>query len=378
MSARDGGAQSSKGRKKCKHKKVKPVRRDGYTVKRVLKEYDLSYIDEMDNGKKGRKGFKTSALIRALLLMYLRGMDSLLVLERYLRKHKEWLYFLGLKRKVKGRMRYVAPHRTTFNKLVKRLGVDGITEIFTQAVIQMMQRGIIKGERISIDATIISAWFKDRNGKKGKLKKSRDRDASIGYDSYREMYVFGYKIHILLDVDTCLPIGVTVTKAGYGESRTLIPFVQLVKERYNCMNVREFYGDSGYDGNMNRLEIVHELGAYPIIDLNPRNCKGNSDEEKIARRKKLCEKFYKKEWIHEYWIDPDSEEFDLKSNGRTFSEQVFSIMRESLNIDKFRHKGIVWATTHAVMICMSMLLVANAAIAIGRPDLMRCVKCFNL
>jgi len=378
MVRRDGGPHKrSKSRSARKDKKAKPIRRDGYTTKRALQEIDLSYIDEMDNGKKGRRGFRTSSLIKALLFMYIRGMDSLLELERFLRKHREWRYFLGLKRNVRGRMRYVAPHRTTYNKLINRLGTDGMTEIFTLTVIQMMDKGMIKGRTLSIDASIIDAWFRDRNGKKGKLKKSRDMDASLGYDSYRDIFVYGYKIHVVIDVDTCLPICVSVTKAGYGESRTLRPFVDIIHDRYP-IKVEKWLADSGYDGNLNRLHIINSLAAIPYIDLNPRNCKGDTEEEKMARRKKLCERFYKREWIHDHWIDPDSDSFHDTMNARTYSEQTFSVTRESLDLGRFRHRGIVWATAHAVLICMSMLVVANAAIAVGRPDMMRCIKCFRL
>lgn len=378
MTKRDGRSRKrSKKESTRTHKKTKPVRRDGYTTKRALQEIDLSYIDDMDDGKKGRKGFMTSSLIKALLLMYIRGMDSLLELERFLRKHKEWLYFLELKRTVKGHMRYIAPHRTTYNKLVKRLGVEGMTEIFILLVIQMMEKGIITGKTVSIDATIIEAWFKDRKGKNGKLKKSRDKDASLGYDAYREMFVYGYKIHVVIDVRTGLPIWIHVTKAGYGESRALRPSVKTIHTQYP-IKVEKFLGDSGYDGNLNRLSIIQTLNAVPYIDLNPRNCEGDTAEEKMARRKKLCEKFYKKERVHKYWVDPESKSYQNTMNERTYSEQTFSLMRDSLNLERFRHRGIVWATAHAILVGMSMLVVANAAIAVQRPDLLRCIKCFRL
>jgi len=379
MVTRDGRSQK-RSKKKCtrKHKKIKPIRRDGYTTKQALQAIDFSYIDEMTRKNKGRKGFHTSSLIKAMLLMYIRGMDSLLELERFLRAHQEWLYFLNLKRNVKGKTEYVVPDRTTYDKLVKRLGIEGMTEIFTLLVIQMIEKDIITGNTLSVDATIIEAWFKDKDkGKNGKLRKSRDRDASLGYDSYREIYVYGYKIHVVIDVKTGLPLCISVTKAGYGESRTLQPFVKHIANRYP-IEVEKFLGDSGYDGNLNRLDIITMLEAIPYIALNPRNCKGDTLEEKIIRRKKLCEKFYKKERVHEYWVDPESEFYAKTMNGRTFSEQTFSLMRDSLNLDQFKHRGIVWATAHALLTGMSMLMVANAAVTVGRPDLIRCIKCFRL
>lgn len=379
MANRDGRSRK-RSKKKCtrKHKKIKPIRRDGYTTKQALQAIDLSYIDEITRKNKGRKGFKNSNLIKAMLLMYIRGMDSLLELERFLRTYQEWLYFLNLKRNVKGKIEYVVPDRTTYDKLIKRLGAEGMTEIFTLLVIQMIEKGIIKGNILSVDATIIEAWFKDKDkGKNGKLRKSKDRDASTGYDSYREMYVYGYKIHVVIDVKSGLPICISVTKAGYGESRTLRPFVEHIHQQF-LIDVEKFLADSGYDGNLNRLDIIKMLEAIPYIALNPRNCKGDTMEEKAARRKKLCEKFYKRERVHEYWVDPDSDSFGKTMKSRTFSEQTFSLMRDSLNLDRYRHRGIVWATAHALLTGMSMLVVANAAVTVDRPDLMRCIKCFRL
>jgi transposase len=379
MVNRDGrSCKRSKKKCACKHKKIKPIRRDGYTTKQALQTINLSYIDEITRKSKGRKGFKNSNLIKAMLLMYIRGMDSLLELERFLRTHQEWLYFLNLKRNVKGKIEYVVPDRTTYDKLIKRLGTEGMTEIFTLFVIQMIEKGIIKGNILSVDATIIEAWFKDKDkGKNGKLRKSKDRDASTGYDSYREMYIYGYKIHVVIDVKSGLPICISVTKAGYGESRTLRPFVEHIHQRF-LIDVEKFLADSGYDGNLNRLDIIKMLEAIPYIALNPRNCKGDTMEEKAARRKKLCEKFYKRERVHEYWVDPDSDSFGKTMKARTFSEQTFSLMRGSLNLDRYRHRGIVWATAHALLTGMSMLVVANAAVTVDRPDLMRCIKCFRL
>ncbi len=94
---------------------------------------------------------------------------------------------------------------------------------------------------------------------------------------------------MVIDVDICLLVCIAVTKAGYGESRTLKPFVGIIHAQYP-IDVEKFLADSGYDGNLNRLDIIKKLKAIPYIDFNPRNYMGDTDEEKRARRKKLCEK----------------------------------------------------------------------------------------
>jgi len=49
------------------------------------------------------------------------------------------------------------------------------------------------------------------------------------------------------------------------------------------VRVRRFLADAGYDGYKTRLAIIRRLKAVPLITLNPRNCKGNTREEKMAR-----------------------------------------------------------------------------------------------
>jgi len=180
---RDGQASTSpKKRKRSKHKKIRKIRKESWSVKRIFKENDFSHIDdiraERRQSNRGAKGFKASALFSALLLMYLKRW-TILELIKFLDQHKEWLYFLELKRMKNGEMQYVVPNRTTFYPFIRRLGEEALIEIFIRTVIQMKERGIINGERISVGATIISAWFL-----KGKRK---DRDTKKGYDSYRKM-----------------------------------------------------------------------------------------------------------------------------------------------------------------------------------------------
>jgi Transposase DDE domain len=255
-------------------------------------------------------------------------------------------------------------------------------EIFSRMVVEMMRSGIIKGGSVSLDATLIRAWFKDcrirkseEHLKRCRHEKTKDRDASWGYDHHRDIYIYGYKVHILLDSRTALPIMLTVTAAGYGENRTVAWFVSMTLKL--GILVKKFFADMGYDGNVTRLLIIGRLKAIPFIPLNPRNCKGSTEKERKARRKLLCYRFYAKNFLKRFWVDPDSKRFDREYDARTFSEQGFSVGKCSLNLDTLRHRGIEWATLHSMCICLTMLAVAKTASQIGRPDLIRCVKCFN-
>jgi hypothetical protein len=167
----------------------------------------------------------------------------------------------------------------------------------------------------------------------------------------------------------------TVTKASFGENRTVPWFVSTILKL--GLRVEEFLADAAYDSYDTRKRIIKRLKAIPLISLNPRNCKGKDHEAKMKRVKEIRHKWYLKNFFKKWWIDPDSDLYDKEFDARTFSEQGFSIGKGSLNLDAFNHKGKTWATLHATCICLVMLGVAKTAVEIGRPDLMRCVKCFQ-
>jgi IS5 family transposase len=311
-------------------------------------------------------------------------MESILDLVRFLKTHRDWLVTLNLRKRIDGAMTYKIPDRSTFYKFAERLGPDKIVEVFAVMVVRLIQMGIIKGEKVSLDSSIIWAWFKDcksanrpnHDNKRCRHHRSRDKDASWTWNHHREMYVFGFKVHIAIDSLSGLPMMLTVTKAGNGDGRTVPWFVKMISKRL-CLQVKKFVADAGYDGYRARLLVIRKLKAIPFITLNPRNCKGNTKQEKHQRCKKLRYKWYVKNFLKKFWVDPDSEEFDREFDSRTFSEQGFSVGKGSLNLDALKGKGKDRATLHAALICMVMLGVAKTASEIGRPDLMRSVKCFQ-
>ena len=376
--------------KEDEDKKPKPVREESFSSKLFFEQNDFRYIDgivDPDRKKRdGPKGYPPSSIFMALLLMYLKSMESILQLIRFLNVNPEWLVTLNLKKKIKGQIKYKVPDTSTFYKFANRVGPDKIVEIFAVMVVGLMRMNVITGEKVSLDCSIIWAWFKDckfanspvhkkKYSRKCRKHKHRDKDASWQWDHTREKYVFGYKIHIAIDSLSGLPIMLTVTKAGYGEIRTVAWFVKMFLKL--GLRVKEFLADGGYDGYAARLKVIRKLKAIPFIALNPRNCKGNNPEEKMERCRKLRRKWYFKNFLSRFWVDPASEEFDREFDARTFSEQGFSVGKGSLNLDSLKHKGKSWATLHAACVCMVMLGVAKTAVEIGRPDLSRCVKCFQ-
>jgi hypothetical protein len=58
------------------------------------------------------------------------------------------------------------------------------------------------------------------------------------------MFVFGYKVHIAIDSLSGLSMMLTVTKAGYGDGRTVPWFVKMISSRLS-LHVKKPHGPSG-------------------------------------------------------------------------------------------------------------------------------------
>ena len=77
-----------------------------------------------------------------------------------------------------------------------------VFEQFFQSVVQQL-----------IDKEFLSIHFVAQDGSllEGNLD---DEQGSWGWDHIHEVYVYGYKIHVIVDVSTELPVALSVTKAN--------------------------------------------------------------------------------------------------------------------------------------------------------------------
>ncbi|MEM3085087.1 MAG: transposase, partial [Nitrososphaerales archaeon] len=105
---------------KVREERPKPVREEVYPSKLLFQNTDFSFIDRIVDPdrerRRGPKGYLPNAVFMALLLMYLKSMNSLLELIRLLKSNPEWLAILNLKRNVDGKMQYMVPDNSTFSK----------------------------------------------------------------------------------------------------------------------------------------------------------------------------------------------------------------------------------------------------------------------
>lgn len=129
------------------------------------------------------------------------------------------------------------------------VGEDG--KIFLSRAIGYNKEGKMEDSRCDMDAdfTIKEYYYKDKDGVTQSKKKK----------------FFGYRYHLLADVDYELPIDYTVTKASVGERKQL-----LKKLNEMDLNKREkiktLSADKGYDGE-DLIKEIKKYGIKPIIDI---------------------------------------------------------------------------------------------------------------
>lgn len=134
-------------------------------------------------------------------------------------------------------------------------------------IAQLVAVGVISGKNIAIDSSHIFAYSNP--------KKQSDPDAQWGC-KHENYYFFGYKIHLVVDTETQLPIDAIVTPGNKADSPYAKPLIKGVKE---LVSPETASMDAAYDSYDNYQTCVN-TSIIPIIDLNKRGKKpksGNPD-----------------------------------------------------------------------------------------------------
>jgi DDE family transposase/transposase-like protein DUF772 len=125
------------------------------------------------------------------------------------------------------------------------------------------------------------------DGKKIKAYGRKDEDADWAKQVYKGVKKdgsayqkvvswFGYRIHLIIDVNYEIPIEYKVTKASDCEVSKLIPMIENINKKHPEIIERAetIAGDKGYDcGNTKRI-LYEEYGIIPLIDI--RDCHTNT------------------------------------------------------------------------------------------------------
>ncbi len=77
-------------------------------------------------------------------------------------------------------------------------------------------------------------------------------------------------MHLIVDAKSQLPLDVKVTPGGEGDSSQAKPLLKGAKERHPEIKIDSASMDAAYDSYENYCFAIEDIGAAPIIALNPR------------------------------------------------------------------------------------------------------------
>jgi transposase len=243
-------------------------------IKIIFDNIDWSFIhplvkDKYSTVPQGADGYDPISLFKAQLLIYLGEVNSDRKLASALRYNGRLCFLCGFNF-------LKTPSNGTFTNFRERLGEDNFYEILHTLIAQAIVLKVIQGGDTAIDATHIWANANEHGHKicqcKGKcdcLRKFSDTDARWGAKN-KDYYFFGYKVHLIVDAKSQLPLEVIVTSGEKNDSRWAKPLLKGVMKKHAQLKITTTSMDSGYDVYNNYRFAVKEAHVAPIIALNPR------------------------------------------------------------------------------------------------------------
>jgi len=364
----------------------------------ILNQIDVSVLANAlrkDSNSKGPNGYEPKHLIYSLIAMQVEKIETIKDLSTKLKENPVLRYCCGFK--VLGS----TPSESTFSRFLKKL-TDSVEleQLFHDLVIKAKELDIIDGNHVSIDSTKLDS-YEAAKPKKDIIDDGMSPNWGMKKDTNgNNIRWFGWKLHILCDSKSELPLDILITPASAHDSIVAIPLIEQFQENYdNIFKPLYYVLDSAYDTDYIYKEIIEKHQGIPIIAYNPRGsfappegldddfnpiCSGgyklvywgkDGDYLKFrcphAVQKCDCPhgmswcsdsnygytlKINYKENPRNYGYPPRcSRDWQKEYNKRTSSERCNSRLKKYLNLDNIRSKGIKKAKVHALLNCITLI-----------------------
>jgi hypothetical protein len=353
----------------------------------------------------GRFGYPIPVLLKAYLAGYILGVRNTNDLLRRLQDDPMLRLICGLNAAGK------PPCRRTFLRFIKKLLdhqdlVDRCLDEITSKLHGLLPEF---GKVVAMDPTPVHSHSNPDNRK---VRSDPQADWVYKEGNERKKWVWGYRLHLLVDANYELPIAKETTIADEGEKAVALPLLRKAKAELPWFTPKAIIADKGYDKYEIFEAIAKEFDADPIIKLAPKSAKeppeitGSSvapycpgglpliyrsrDKNKglqyqcpeKARRATcpLAEKCpIKVIWVrpvHDYRrfgyrIHRGTEEFEKIYRKRVATERVNSRLKDKRRLDSHCFRGLNKIDLHCTLSLIAMNAMALAKVKSGRLSEMR-------
>lgn len=155
---------------------------------------------------------------------------------------------------------------TTLCRAFGNISEDFLKDMFHRLVLKLHDEGVITGRFLVVDATHIYAF---RNTRKDTNKHPVE---GANWGNHHGSF-FGYKVHILIDAESEMPIGMIASSGEENDAPYFLPLLEDFKQHYNFEEVVAVLGDGAYDVWDFRGKVTGMTGGIFLPACNPRRSK---------------------------------------------------------------------------------------------------------
>jgi transposase len=233
-------------------------------LEKIFSTLDLSVISKhFPSSSRGPKSYDRESMLRAMIAALVYGIPTCTKLVERLKTDLRFKYDCGFS------VLHDPPSESTFCRFFSKLSQNEyLQELFNGLVKKAMDIGLVSGKNLAIDSSEIDAYEKTvpktkapNDGKNANWGAKKDSQGN-------QITWFGYKLHTCVDADSELPIAITVTPANEHDSIQTVPLLE--KSKILIGNPENVIMDSAYDQKYIYEHIFNELNAQAIIPLNKR------------------------------------------------------------------------------------------------------------
>ena len=298
--------------------------------------------------KNGRDDYPIRVMWNLLIAMIVFGHKTVDSFRRELSRNSQIRRICGLPDF--GRRKHLVPPSRVFSGFFKTLSNEReeIARIFDVQVDELY--GLIPGfgKKLAGDGKYIESFAK-REAKDDAAKDSRaDHDAKWSTKEYhyedkngkkqvKKEYHYGFKAHIICDVDTELPVAYSVTAANVDEKKEMKKLLESpILSDEGRRRIAEFLLlDRGYD-SLNMIQTIKGAGIIPVVDI--RNCWKDGEETKQYKDTDMVYNAYGEVYHYDFVPVVDKETGETKGEWQPVKMKYEGYDRQK-NCLRYSHNG---------------------------------------
>ena len=370
---------------------------------------DEKLMQHLENKRgKGRDDNPIRVMWNLIIAMIVFEHNTISSFIRELKRNAQLRLVCGLDDFVKNK-KNLTPSNGAFSRFISSLEEEDtaplVSEIFEDLIEKLYELIPGFGKNLAGDGKYLDSFSKRKN-KKLDSDGRRETDAEYSIKEYtyigtdgkehvKKETHYGFRVHIICDVTTELPVAFQVTKANKDEKKVMLELLNDLPDK-QCGLAETIALDRGYD-SIDMIKTIKGLGILPVIDIRNMwkdpdttkqykntnivyNAKGEvfyvNDELENVKMKyegydknKRCLRYsYNKKKYKIYIsyderiflpIARDSEKFRKLYNGRTAVERLNGRIDKDYMFEKHTIRGL---KKMSLMLTLSMIVMNGMAV----------------